>query len=594
MKNLKIKKTISILLALTFTTNLLPAFSQVQVEEQIGEQPQGEVAKPVNEAVVPEVVVPSVNEVSVESVNKIEDQSLLKEESVQEKKEDLKVKELEEKIVNDSSDLESSTAVDPNSDEQVLLTELYKQRVEQNVYQGKPDPISGLTFSDLVKLTNQAKPEPALNKKLQSYLTMVYITNRTKNIPFNMSYIRVAQWNINRGFNVQQILEGLQNPEEFKKKYVSRIRARNRKNFDLELNSFATSDILCFCEADIGMPRTNYKNIPAQIADELGWHYVYAPEFVELGPIFQKQKLDTNKYRGLHGNVIISKFPIVSAEVIRIPNYYDWYGEEVEKHKSPLEYVRAGGAKAIFSQGIEYREVRHGSRSALLADLKLPNNQIITVVSTHLEDRAYPDERLKQFNFLLEKIKNKKTPVILTGDFNTSTTDTKPTSLKKEWVKRVRDPHWVLRTTGSFFVPGLPILSGLAAVAFSKLLQYKDPFYPSIPVIFPNHERKFYAALRKFRFSDGNKFDLRGEKSKSSNGRRGLLANSNQRHWKGFKSTFRLVEPRIIAYFKTDWFFVKPLGEKYIPFNGRTLKTFNGAIKKGISDHNPITVDIKL
>ena len=41
-------------------------------------------------------------------------------------------------------------------------------------------------------------------------------------------------------------------------------------------------------------------------------------------------------------------------------------------------------------------------------------------------------------------------------------------------------------------------------------------------------------------------------------------------------------------------FFIKPLGEKYTPFNGRTLKTLNKSFPDGISDHNPITVDIKL
>ena len=137
-------------------------------------------------------------------------------------------------------------------------------------------------------------------------------------------------------------------------------------------------------------------------------------------------------------------------------------------------------------------------------------------------------------------------------------------------------------------------MSGLAAVAASKLIQYKDPFFPNIPVIFPNHERKFYTYLKQFRFSDGIPFDLSGDKKRSSNGRKGLLANSNQRHWKGFKSTYKLEEPRIIAYFKLDWFFVKPVGRFCLPCNGRTLKTLNKSRKKGISDHNPITVDIML
>lgn len=500
---------------------------------------------------------------------------------------------VESPIVQESSD----TATNQESiegDGEILVSELYKQKIEQNVYQGKPDPISGLTFGDLVKLSKQANPEPELNKKLQAHLSMVYITSRKNDAVLNKSFIRIAHWNIDRGSTIDQIKEILLSPEDYKKKALPTLREGKHKHFNEELNAFSSADIICLNEADIGMPRTQYKNIPNILGDSLGWNTAYASEFIELGPIFQNQKFNTSQYRGLHGNAIISKFPIVSAEVIRIPNFYDWYGEEAEAHKSPLEYIRIGGTKLVFSQHIEVKEVRHGSRNAIIADIKLPNGQIVTVVSTHLEDRAYPDQRLRQFRYLLSKIKDKKTPLILAGDFNTSTTETKPTSLKKEWVKRIRDPHCVIRTTGSFFVPGLPILSGLAAVAFSKVLQYKDPFYPSIPVIFPNHERRFYAYLKNFKFADGGKFDLRGEKNKSSNGKKGLLANSNQRHWKGFKSTFKLNKPRVIAYFKLDWFFIKPLGEKFTPFNGRTLKTLNNSFKGHLSDHNPITVDIKL
>ena len=345
-------------------------------------------------------------------------------------------------------------------------------------------------------------------------------------------------------------------------------------------------------ELDIGMPRTKYKNILLELNDSLKWNYAYTTEFVEVGPLFQKKKVDEALYKGLHGNAIISKFPIVSAQVVRIPNEYDWYRKEVIKHQPPLEHIRHFGAMAIFSEKIEYKEVRHGSRNALVADIKLPNDQIITVVSTHLEDRAYADKRLKQFKYLLESLKDKKTPVVLSGDFNTSTTETIPTSLKKEVVKRVRDPHFILRAVATPFIPGLPIVSALAAVPISKLFQYKDPFFPSIPIMFPNHERKFYIYLKKFKFNDGNTFDLSGDKKRSSNGRRGLLANSNQRHWKGFKSTFKLEEPRLIAYFKLDWFFIKPVGKHFTPFNGKTLKTLNYSFKGHLSDHNPITVDI--
>ena len=468
---------------------------------------------------------------------------------------------------------------------------LYKQHIEKNSYPEKP--ISDFTFDELVELSKTPEPRSNLRTKLDNHLSMVYIVNRNNQYKSNKPYLRIADWNINRGYNISEIKEILENPSAYEKKNIENVRSKDKKKFKEELNTFVTSDIFCLSEVDIGMPRTKYKNIPLELSDFLNWNYAYATEYIELGPIFQKQSIDKTLYQGLHGNVIISRFPIISAKVIRIPEQYDWYRDEVKKRQSPLEHFRRFGAKSIFSERILLHEVRHGNRNAIIADIKLSDNQIITVVLTHLEDRAYSDERLKQFKYLLENIKDRKNPVVLTGDFNTSTTDTKPTSMRKEIYKRLRDPHFILRTIGAAFIPGIPVVPGLAAVAFSKLLQYKDPFFPNIPVIFPNHERKFYRCLKDFKFSDGNSFDLSGDRKRSSNGKRGLLANSNQRHWKGFKSTFKLEKPRVIAYFKLDWFFIKPVGKHFLPFNGKTLKVFNYSFKGHLSDHNPITVDIK-
>lgn len=471
---------------------------------------------------------------------------------------------------------------------------LLKEHVEKNVYLGNIPPISTFTFDELLTLSKVAEPDGELKAKLDDHLSMVYIINRNNNAKLDKAFVRIGEWNIKRGFNIDAIKEILTNPKGYETKHIAGIKRRNQKHFKEELANFVDSDILCLSETDIGMPRTKYKNTVSELADSLNWDYAYATEFIEVGPLVQKQKVDKSLYKGLHGSAIISKYPIVSAKVIILPNYYDWFRDEVKKNKSPFEYIRKYGAKSIFSQHIETQEVRHGNRNAIIADIKLPNDQIITVISTHLEDRAYPDERLKQFQFLLASIKNIKTPVILTGDFNTSTTDTKPTCFQKEVYKRIRDPHFFLRQAAFLPVPLVPVAGGVAAITFSKLLQYKDPFFPSIPVLFPNHERKFCNCLKKFKFSDGYTFDLSGDKKRSSNERKGFLANSNQRHWKGFKSTYKFEKPRIIAYFKLDWFFVKPIGNHFLPFNGRTLKTLNYSIKGHISDHNPITVDIKL
>ena len=98
--------------------------------------------------------------------------------------------------------------------------------------------------------------------------------------------------------------------------------------------------------------------------------------------------------------------------------------------------------------------------------------------------------------------------------------------------------------------------------------------------------------MEDFRFADGEGFDTGS--NRSSNGKRGFLANSNERQLKGFESTFKFTEPRIIAYFKLDWFFVKPKGNRFKAYNGQTLQLLNHAYPGRISDHEPIIVDLSL
>lgn len=456
-------------------------------------------------------------------------------------------------------------------------------------------PISFLSYEDLQMLSTGKVIDKELSSRLQKQLTTPYIvnsiSNRAKNIKTEKPFLKIAHWNVARGGRVDVINNVVLQPDNFYQKYKGKIKNGKQDNFKKEINNLKSADIICLNEVDIGVPRTKYANIAKEISKALGYHYAFATEFLELGPIVYKIKLDKGKYLGLHGNAIISKFPIVSTKTIRLPECYDWFGEEL-KARTPLEHVRVVGAKTIFEERI-LTEVRRGGRCALVAEIKLPSDEIVTVVSAHLEDRCYPNCRLKQMQYLLSHLKNVKGPLIIGGDLNTSTTDTAPTSFRKEITKRLRDPHFVARQIAFAFVPGASIGAGFGAVVASKLLQYRDPTYPSIPVIFPNHERELFLWLGDFRFNDGEKFDFSGDEKRSF-GRTGYLSNSNERLFKGFQETFEFTEPRFIAYFKLDWFFIKPYKGRFKPFNGQTLKILNESYPEKISDHNPITVDVSL
>lgn len=471
-----------------------------------------------------------------------------------------------------------------------------------------------LNYYDLVELSKTSKPQGELLLKLAKQLNTPIIRQPQENATgflygLNLGeYFRVASWNIERGFNVDRIV---QIPE-----YSQGLKTSEKLKEELEVFNKAT--VIILNEVDIGIPRTNYENIVEKISQAFRMGYVFGTEFVEVDPyqlgekkftkeeklyledkaLHQLDSIDKNKYLGLHGSAILSKYPILNVKIIRLPVCYDWYRAESDK-LSALEFVRRKTAEQIFSEKI-LTELRHGNRMAIVADLLLPNNQKITVIATHLENRCVPKCRYEQFEFLLNRLKGIKNPLVLGGDFNTTGTDASPVSLKKEALKLAKDPDFVLNNI-IFTITPLSLAQNVVLNTANYLKGYKDPTTVHVPIIFPNKERKLFDLLKEFRFNDGGAFDLRGIFEKTYRGHDGLLSNSNERDIKGFETTFELERHFGVARYKLNWFFVKPLNLKdpdeksasyaYAPHFGRTLHELNRSFGK-ISDHDPITVDI--
>ena len=216
----------------------------------------------------------------------------------------------------------------------ILIPFCFKDRT---IFKIKEVSISCLSYNDLVNLTKQLTPNSPLYFRLQKQLNTPYIVNkffshpylgRDKSRPYN--FLRLAQWNIERGFNVNVIKNIFSNKYGYYYSYKNNIGADSQ--FKKELEALSRSDIISLNEVDVGMPRTGYKNIASEIADSLNYNYVFATEFIELNPIIDKQKFNSFRYLGLHGNAIISRYPIKSARVIRLPEYYRWFEEEIQKN----------------------------------------------------------------------------------------------------------------------------------------------------------------------------------------------------------------------------------------------------------------------
>jgi len=477
-----------------------------------------------------------------------------------------------------------------------------------------------LSYQNLVELSKVEDPKGELFKKYQMQL-LTPIIKQPKNPSEGFlndksigQFFRVAHWNIERGFNADKI----------KKVFESRGKYLSGGDLNDELAALSLSDIVLLNEVDYGVPRTNYENIAEKIAASLGYGYIFAPEFIEVDPyqlgvkkftedeklfleksaLEQLENIQKEKYLGLHGSAILTKYPILSARVIRLPNCYGWYVEEARKLSS-IEYVRRGAADKVFSAKI-LTELRHGSRMALVADLMLPSNQVVTVVSTHLENRCLPECRFDQFQHLLNRLITVRTPLIIGGDFNTTSTDASPVTVKKEVLKKVKDPEFFAKQALVAITP-IGLAENLVLSFFNKARQYKNPTKKDIPIILPNKEGRLFELLKDFVFSDNETFDVRGIPEKSYRAKAGFLSDSNEIALKGYAETFELPRALGVGKFKLDWFFVKPYGLNmsnnkqgsytFAPHFGRTLKLANNAFSKSgesISDHYPIVVDIPI
>ena len=125
----------------------------------------------------------------------------------------------------------------------------------------------------------------------------------------------------------------------------------------------------------------------AEIARALGMQYVFGLEFVEL----------KDAAHGFHGNAIFSRWPILWAEVLRLPEQYNWYYD---------------------------RQKRIGGRNAVFAKLDV-QGQEVGAVSIHLENRTSGAGRLQQMKAVLQEVERvfPGIPVVLGGDLNTNTFD---------------------------------------------------------------------------------------------------------------------------------------------------------------------------
>ena len=520
-----------------------------------------------------------------------------------------------------------------------------------NLFAQPPRDPQLLTYEEIIQLYQQDDPPPPLREKLKSLLTTPFVRNNAADAgrtPLKPGaarmgkMLRVVQWNIERGLEFDAIRLAFSDPRQFNalmEDKGSKASQSERERIQEQIGVLKQADLLILNEVDWGMNRTLFRNVAADLADALEMNYAYGVEFVEVDPITmgidqqvivqevaeayaephedksemiehvkQVMKPDPVRYRGMHGTAILSRYRLENVRLIPfLVQGHDWYRDE---KKISIAAKAEGKVSAVVFKEQLIRQVRRGGRMMLLADIAdpdLPSGKV-TVVATHLEDVTTPAKRQKQLEEILDQIGQISHPVILAGDMNTSTHTGVPISVTRALKQRFGNGKWWAEEGATEALEyGTPLgwaynLS-LGLIGFTRKID--DPTRRSIPLVGDNPEAKFFAMLEKFRFTDGNAFDFRGDKEHSYNSRTGRLANSNERGEKGFVSTNELGKTYgPVGRYKLDWIFIRPAGltrpngtsetSRFVPYYGRTLQELNHSIPERISDHNPITVDLPL
>jgi endonuclease/exonuclease/phosphatase family metal-dependent hydrolase len=496
------------------------------------------------------------------------------------------------------------------------------------------------SYDELVQLSLDQPLSPELTEKLRVVTTTPFINNeaylngarpRPLDVPQLGPTLRVAFWNIERGLELDYIELFLTDKDAFMAKVQQerneakannkRVRAVDIEKIPEEIETLKSADVWILNEVDWGVQRTHYREVVRELGKALNMNWAYGVEFLEIDPkqlgmdkfddgetpaeqqqLEQEFAVDKDRIRALHGNAVLSRYPIRSARLVPFTVGYDWFKESKIR---PLEKAKRQAAKLVGEDLA--REVRRGQRTTLFVDLDVPEapGHQITIACTHLENRTRPKIRRQQMQQLLHEVHEVPNPVIIAGDMNTTGGDSTPTSVENMLYKRYGSlDFWT--TKGIQWTTGVgTVYSAARATMKPSGIQFRiDPTSANIPGISANLERGFFNSLEKFRFSDGTALDFRGVPARTLNGTARTLADSNARQRRGFQPTFaaELIWGNVkLAKFKLDWFFVKaditsPRDKKgsyvFAPHFPRTLADLNNSPAEPISDHSPMTIDL--
>lgn len=207
------------------------------------------------------------------------------------------------------------------------------------------------------------------SQEIEELLSQARIVRCPEAVPRLKSFLRVAQWNLEKGVRFAQILETLRSDEALK-----------------------WADIILLNEADAGMSRSGNRDVACELAESLGMHMIFGAAHLELTG--GNPDAEGENQGSLQGNAVLSRYPVREARIIPLPTCFEPY---------------------------EFLEKRYGRRNCVWACLAV-GNRAWWVGSTHLEVRNTPRCRALQMRRIMEALPGEDhEPHLLGGDFNSNT-----------------------------------------------------------------------------------------------------------------------------------------------------------------------------
>jgi endonuclease/exonuclease/phosphatase family metal-dependent hydrolase len=158
-------------------------------------------------------------------------------------------------------------------------------------------------------------------------------------------------------------------------------------------------DLVLATEMDWSCARSGQRHTTADLAGKLGLGYVFGVEFVELSLGDARETAEhageTNVH-GLHGNAVLSRFPIGRVALVPLDDGGQWYISDLKQ-----------GQRRI------------GGRNAIAAEIVAPFGSL-WAVSVHFESESTPQTRADAAQRLLAGLATvaADAPMIIGGDFN--------------------------------------------------------------------------------------------------------------------------------------------------------------------------------